>query len=115
MTDDEAFATAHALDVLALHDIAVQLPPIIVRDVRCGRYHTKRHAITLPAWLFKGDRMPSFIDYYICHELAHAALRRPGHDLEFQLMLARLCPVNWHWESTYKPRLYSQAARLVLQ
>lgn len=111
--DWRADAIAHTLDVLAVRGVVVELPEIHVKPVRCGRYHHKTHSITLPCWLFAGDRMASFVDYYICHELAHAALRRPGHDLEFQLMLAHLCPINWHWESTYKPRRYSEAVALV--
>lgn len=87
-----------------------RLPDIVVKDVARGRWHDDGH-ITLPRWLFTEGRCDSFVRYYVAHELAHWLMDRPGHDLHFQTMLAWLAPDDWHWEASYKPKLYAQAFR----
>lgn len=89
------------------------LPVICVRDVGRGSWSQRTGVITLPRWLWDTERDDSFRDWYVGHELAHFCLGRPGHDLQFQCMLAWLCPHTWHWECTYKPRAYDRAVRLL--
>ena len=82
------------------------LPSIRIRDVRRGRWSDKTGIITLPSWLW-ARHSPGFVEYYIAHELAHAYLNRTGHDIEFQLICAKLAEETYWWESTYKPRMYA--------
>lgn len=108
----EAFGIRAATAILARRGLPpARLPVINMRPVARGRWHEKTGTITLPLWLV--DCEPDFVDYYVGHELAHHFLGRPGHDFEFQAMLAWLCPDTWHWESAYKPRLYDRAWKLL--
>jgi hypothetical protein len=118
---ERAEAIALACDIMQRAGIDKPLPRIVVRAVKCGRwypvdkpmdgeqYPTGR--IVLPVWLFDDyhREMPGFMDWYVGHELAHHVKGAPGHGVDFQLILAKLCPLTWHWESTYKPRAYAQA------
>lgn len=104
-----------AADAMAAHILqrvsVVRRPFIQVRAVKCGRWHEKSKAITLPVWLWDDAHrnLPRYLEWYVAHELAHWLMDRPGHDIHFQTMLAWLAPDAWHWESTYKPKLYSRA------
>ncbi len=112
----EAEARALATAIYADAEIAEPIPPIRVSDVRCGRYYWKpRHRITLPAWLWDENHrdVPRYLEWYVAHELAHGLSGCHGHQLAFQLVLHRLAPIAWHWESTYQPKRYAEACAVV--
>ena len=110
---EHAEAVAMVAHIMRRADVARAERPIIhVRDVKCGRWINRANGIVLPLWLFSRTE-PGYFEWYVGHELAHWLIDRPGHDVQFQLMLAWLCPDAWHWESTYKPRMYSQALTLL--
>lgn len=65
-------------------------------------YHTKY--ISIPLWSTK--RKDGFLEYYICHETAHAvAGHKHAHDGCFMVVLKTICPPRLiHFELAYKPR-----------
>lgn len=89
-----------------------EIPKIAVKPVRCGRFSHTTDRITLPCWLFTRNE-PFFFEWYVAHELAHGlAGKSANHGPIFQMVLAGLAPLAWHWESTYKPKEYERALRV---
>jgi predicted metal-dependent hydrolase len=97
-----------AQDILARAKIRMRMPTIRLRPVKRGRYYRDTHSITLPLWLHAYARMPRYVEWYVAHELAHAVSRQQNHGIRFQRACHRLAPDCYHWEATYKPRMYAR-------
>jgi hypothetical protein len=84
-----------------------------------GYCHTHTKLITIPAfafdiewlraWLptkgFKAEMAEQYMDYYICHEVAHAVADTNTHSDKFMRALIKLCPPEIiQFELGYKPR-----------
>lgn len=95
-----------------------------VKDVDRGWCypHTKR--ITIPAFAMDLPRIrrrlsehgfdktlaSRYLDYYICHEAAHAISREHNHTIKFMKTLIKICPKDIvAFELMYKPKLAAAA------
>jgi len=89
-----------------------------------GYCHTNTKLITIPAfafdvtlleaWLEKRGFAPSlavrYLDYYVCHEAAHAIANTHTHSANFMRALLKICPPEIvQLELGYKPRNASAA------
>lgn len=81
----------------------------LVVDQTRGRCYLRDRTITIPKWALYTEK-EGYLEYYVCHEMAHTFPRCLDHGSEFMFHFKRLCSEKyWHFELEYKPQNASAA------